>query len=147
MNFSRRWFAQVALLLVALSGCAIVPTRVDRDRLAGLQRGASADEVDKALNPAKPSARATFELEGQAYEAQWYELITGSRQEVTMTCGKYGCIPVVYPVITTSPFMVIFSGEPKRVLTWGLEEELGKVDDPALVKAVQELKTRRMKPQ
>jgi len=147
MQSSRRRFVHLALLLAALSGCANVPTTVDRDRLAGLQRGASFEEVDKALSPAKPSARATFEFDGQAYEAQWYGLITGASQQVMMTCGKYGCIPVVYPVVSTSSFMVIFVGEPKRVLTWGLEEELGKVDDPALVKAVQELKAHRMKPQ
>ena len=146
MQLSRQMFVHLALFLVALSGCASVPTTVNRDRLVGLQRGASFEEVDKALSPAKPSAIATIELDGQAFEARWYGLITGASQQVMMTCGKYGCIPVVYPVFSTSPFMVIFVGELKRVLTWGLEEELGKAEDPALVKAVEELKTRRMKP-
>jgi hypothetical protein len=68
---------------------------------------------------------------GTDYLVQEYAMQTGSRQEMTMTCGQYGCTPIVYPVPITAPYYLIY--RKNRLVTWGHLEELNRSDDPQIL--------------
>lgn len=89
-------------------------------------------EVSSRLEGVRVDSTAQFDLLGIKYTAQGYSLVTGTHMGMTMVCGQYGCIPVSYPVNETSPYVVLFKGDPPVLMAWGLVDELSKSEDEAV---------------
>lgn len=108
-------------LVMLLQGCA--PYYIVDSQLGGLKPGLSADQVQGQLAK-KPSME--FPVTGQygTYKAQVYQLLTDQTQQMTMSCGQYGCIPITYTEPVTEPFVFIYQDD--RLVVWGFVDELRK---------------------
>lgn len=126
-----RAISLAVLSALLISGCANMQP-LTREKLATIDRNTPMAEVSRRLEGTRVDGTARFEVDGVKYTAQGYSLVTGTRQEMTMVCGQYGCIPVSYPVDDTSPYVMLFKGEPPMLLAWGLVEELSKSEDAAV---------------
>ncbi|MEW6563128.1 MAG: hypothetical protein AB1400_07850 [Pseudomonadota bacterium] len=124
----RRLFA--AVLLAALTACAAVP--LQRGQTAQLTQDAPADEVEKVFGKATVTATHEFDFQDKHFRARHYNLQTGSKQEMSMSCTQYGCFPVFYTVAVTAPYVVVYNTGTKKLVAWGLVEELSRSPDESV---------------
>lgn len=130
----------VAGACLALFGCAtVVPLK--RDQVGAITRDAQPSDLDRTLAPATVLAQFEFEANRKSYLARHYNLLTGSRQEMTMVCAPT-CFPVFYTVPIASPYVVVQRLPSKAVHAWGTLEELSKDADPEVSGMMPIVKTR-----
>ena len=111
----------LVLALLALQGCA--PYYIVDSQLSGLKPGLSAQQVQGQLAK-KPSAEfPVLGLLGE-YRVQAYQLLTDQTTQTTVSCGQYGCIPIVYTEPVTEPFVFVYQDD--KLMVWGFVDELRK---------------------
>jgi hypothetical protein len=127
------------IVCIALTACASsVP--LQRGQIGALSKDSTPTEVDRALANATMIAQVEFAAGGKSYLARHYNLLTGTRQEMTVICSPV-CTPVFYPVQITAEYAVIQRMPSKAMLAWGTLEELSKDSDPEISDLMPQLKT------
>jgi hypothetical protein len=124
---------------ITLIACASsVP--LQRGQIGSLSKDSTSAEVDRILADATVVAQFEFAVGEKSYFARHYNLLTGTRQDMTMVCTP-NCMPVFYPVQITAAYVVIQRMPSKTMLAWGTLEELSKDSDPAISDIMPKLKT------
>ena len=109
------------LLLLALQGCA--PYYLVDSQLSGLQPGLNMQQVQGQLAK-KPSAEFPVTGLDGLYAVQVYHVLTDQTQQMTVSCGQYGCIPIMYTEPVTEPFAFVFQDD--KLIAWGFVDALRK---------------------
>lgn len=118
----------LAVACVALYGCApVVP--LQRAQIGAITREAAPSELDRVLAHATVLTQFEFEADTKPYLVRRYNLLTGTRQEMSMVCTQF-CFPIYITVPITSEYVVVQRLPSKTVFAWGTLEELSKDADP-----------------
>lgn len=128
----------ISATVLALVACApVVP--LQRDQTASFTRGAGLDDVNKALGKTTITLTHQFDAKGKHYLANHYDLQTGTRQEMGMICSPV-CIayPIYVPIF--APYVMVYEGDGKQLVAWGMVEELSRSSDEAVSSIMPDLK-------
>jgi hypothetical protein len=115
-------------LVVLISACASsVP--LQRAQVGAITRGSDPADVDRTLAGSTPLASYELNVNGKSYLARHFNLLTGTRQEMTMICTPT-CIasPITVPI--TAQYVVLQNLPARSMHAWGTLEELSKDADP-----------------
>lgn len=115
----KKWILLFVLALT-LMGCQ--PFYITKDQVSSIRPGINAKQVSTLLTKEKPSKAVTVTVKDVDYLIHFYDMHVGSRQEMTMSCGKYGCTPIMYTVPVTEDYAFVFRNQ--SLITWGFMKEL-----------------------
>lgn len=122
----RNW-TLLLMVAVVLQGCG--PYYITDTQLGGIKPGMSAGQVQSQLSK-EPDATFPVTGLGGIYDVQVYRLLTGQRQQMTMSCTKYGCVPIPYTEPVTEPYVFVYQSS--ELVAWGFVEQLRKAPNKEL---------------
>lgn len=114
----------ILIFVGAIIGCApSVP--LQRAQVAVISREIPPAQLDSVLANATIQAQFEFKFNEVDYIARHYDLLVGTRQDMTMICSPV-CIAIPISVPVTTQYVVIQSLPDKHIYAWGTLEELSK---------------------
>lgn len=125
------------ILVSALAGCTSIPGldniplwQGDPVKLQRLGKGAPVADVDKALGHSRILATESIDIDGVPYQFRLYDWV--EKHVVTNTVCSQACVTNTRPVKV--PYVIVYAGSEPRLYSWGTLKELGKSDNPAMVR-------------